>query len=59
MAEGMFRDDDWAQVGYGKHAFPIPRKDYEEKGYSPPFLELPTKDEFLIWAQGVKFGDNA
>ena len=43
MAHGVYRtEDDWVQVTYGgRHSFEISRKRYEEKGYQPPFDQLP------------------
>ena len=44
MAIGLYRTDDGrAEVQYYKHAAPIPRSKYEEKGYKPDFEKLPTE----------------
>jgi len=43
---GLYRDGNHAQVTDGKHSFPMPRDDYEAKGYEPPFDKLPTKTEY-------------
>jgi hypothetical protein len=46
MARGVFRDGAFARVSYdGRESIPISRALYKERGYDPPFEELPTKDE--------------
>lgn len=46
MARGVFRDGAFAQVSYdGIESIPISKALYKERGYEPPFEELPTKDE--------------
>ena len=39
---------EYAYVDYGVSSNPgqIPRNTYEENGYSPPFDELPTKEQY-------------
>lgn len=47
MPTGLYRDDDeWVMVNYGQHQAPIPRARYESEGYSPPYVELPTKQQY-------------
>lgn len=47
MPQGLYQDGDWAQVSdNGKISIPIPRDQYEVKGYLPPFDQLPTKEEY-------------
>lgn len=46
MTAGLYRDGEWAQVSDGKIAAPIPRSQYEAKGYLPPFDQLPTREEY-------------
>jgi len=46
LARGVFRDGAFARVIYdGGESIPISRALYKERGYDPPFEELPTKDE--------------
>lgn len=46
MTGGLYRDGDWAQVSDGKNAVPVPRDQYEAKGYQPAFDDLPTREEY-------------
>lgn len=47
MGTGMYRDGHFAQVSYEHLAtIPISRALYEERGYQPPFDELPTREEY-------------
>ena len=46
LARGVYRDGAFAQVSYdGIESIPINRALYKERGYEPPFEDLPTKDE--------------
>ena len=46
LARGVYRDGAFAQVSYdGIESIPINRALYKERGYEPPFEELPTKHE--------------
>ncbi len=51
MAKGIYRDGNWATVDFDTHRVEMPRKRYEEKGYQPPFLDLPSKDQYLFGQQ--------
>lgn len=46
--QGLYREGDWAQVTDGHNAFPIPRERYQNKGYKPPFDELPTREQYEV-----------
>jgi hypothetical protein len=47
MGTGLWRDGHGVQVGYeDREAIPISRALYEQRGYQPPFDELPTKEEY-------------
>jgi hypothetical protein len=46
LARGVYRDGAFAQVSYdGIESIPISKALYKERGYDPPFEELPTKGE--------------
>jgi len=48
MGTGMFRDGRYALVSYdGKVEIPITRVLYDERGYEPPFDQLPTREEYV------------
>lgn len=51
VAKGIYRDGNWATVDFDTHRVEMPRKRYEEKGYQPPFLDLPSKDQYLFGQQ--------
>ncbi len=58
MAKGLYRDGDIVQVSYdGKASIPMPRVDYEERGYEPAFHDLLSKEQYDIHARGVRFGE--
>lgn len=47
MSVGLYRDGDYAQVGYDERsAVPIHQGLYERRGYSPAFGDLPTRAEY-------------
>jgi len=47
MGIGLWRDEHFAQVSYEDlESIPISRRLYEERGYQPPFDELPTKEQY-------------
>jgi len=46
MNRGLYKDGDWAQISDGNNSIPITRNKYDERGYEPPFDELPTKEEY-------------
>ena len=52
MATGVYRTKDstgaeYALADYGASALgELPRSLYEERGYKPPFDQLPTKEEY-------------
>lgn len=47
MGIGLWRDGHWVQVRYENRAsVPISKALYEERGYQPPFEQLPEKAEY-------------
>jgi hypothetical protein len=47
MGKGLWRDGHWVQVSYeDRVCVAISKALYEERGYQPPFDELPTKAEY-------------
>jgi hypothetical protein len=53
MGTGLWRDGHWVQVLYeGREAIPISRALYEERGYQPPFEDLPTKKDYEARSAG-------
>jgi len=47
MERGLWRDGHWVMVSYeDREAIPISKALYEQRGYKPPFEELPTKKEY-------------
>jgi hypothetical protein len=48
MPTGLWRDGHWVQVNYeDRESVPISRGLYTERGYRPPFADLPTKEQYL------------
>ncbi len=46
LARGVFREGAFARVSYdGRDSIPISKGLQKERGYDPPFEELPSKDE--------------
>lgn len=44
---GIYLDgDQWVMVEYGTHQAPLPRDEYEESGYEPPYVMLPSKEDY-------------
>lgn len=47
MERGLWRDGQFVQVNYEDMVtVPISKALYEQRGYQPPFDELPTKEEY-------------
>jgi hypothetical protein len=47
MGTGLWRDGHWVQVNYeDRESVPISKALYEQRGYQPPFDELPTRQEY-------------
>ena len=57
LARGVFRDGAFAQVSYdGIESIPISEALYTERGYDPPFEELPTRHEHERVMRGYASG---
>ena len=53
MGTGLWRDGHWVQVSYDdREAVAISRHLYEQRGYQPPFDELPTREAYEAAREG-------
>jgi hypothetical protein len=47
MAKGEYRyKDGWVMVDYGASRIPIPRDQYVDQGFQPPYDELLTQEQY-------------
>lgn len=50
MARGLYRHrDSVVMVLYEKNSMILSKNDYDQRGYQPPFEELPTHAEWVEW----------
>lgn len=43
---GLYRDPGWAYVSDGNFIFDMPESRYRDRGYEPPYDQLPSKKEY-------------
>jgi hypothetical protein len=43
---GLYRTPNWAFVSDGKLIFDMPESRYRDRGYEPPYDQLPSKKEY-------------